>query len=56
MSKPTGIPEEISENAIKATLNLVAVCNQNEAYLAGKGPIIDAIEIISDAHEGKPKD
>ena len=56
MSKPTAIPEEISENAMKAALNFVDVCNQNEACLAGKGLITDAIETISDALEGKPTD
>lgn len=54
MSNPTAIPVEISESAMKAALNFVDVCNQNEAYLAGKGLITDAIETISDALEGKP--
>jgi len=53
MSKPTAIPEEISENAMKADLNFVNVCNQNEA---GKGLITDAVKTISDALEGKPTD
>ena len=46
MSKPTAIPEEISENAMKVALNFVDVCNQNEAYLAGKGLITDAIDAL----------
>lgn len=52
MNNPTAIPDEISESAMKAALNFVEVCNQNMAYLAGRGQIADAIETITDTLEG----
>jgi len=53
MNNPSAIPDTISINAMKAALNFVEVCNQNVAYLAGRGQITDAIDRISDALEGK---
>lgn len=44
MNEPLTIPTVISEPAIKAAINLVDVCLQDAAFLAGRGDIGETIE------------
>lgn len=41
---PLNIPDVISEKAIKAAINMVDVCLQHAAFLAGRGDIDDTIQ------------
>jgi len=52
MDTPQAIPQVISEDALKAALNFVEVCNQHLAYLSGRGQIEDAIDVIIDIQKG----
>lgn len=47
---PLAIPAVIGEDAIKAAINLVDVCIQHAAYLAGRSKVNDTIE---DLHVAK---
>ena len=42
---PQSIPDEISDSAMKAAINVVDVCIQHSAYLAGKGDLQDDQQI-----------
>ena len=51
MNDPLAIPTVISETAIKAAINLVDVCLQDAAFLAGRGDIGETIEkMITGTH------
>lgn len=52
MYTPQAIPQEISEDAIKAALNFVEVCNQRLAFLSGRGKIEEAIDAIVEIQKG----
>ena len=52
MDTPIAIPPTISEEALKAALNFVELCNQHAAFLAGRGEITDAIESIHNIEKG----
>lgn len=43
---PLDIPDTISDDAIKAAIDVVDVCIQHAAFLAGRGEISDIIEEI----------
>lgn len=44
LETPLTIPSVISDSAIKAAVNLVDVCLQHAAFLAGRGDIDDMIQ------------
>lgn len=50
INTPLAIPTNISDTAIKAAVNLVEVCIQHAAFLAGRG---DVEETIQGLLEGK---
>lgn len=52
INTPLTIPQEISDAAIKAAVDLVDVCIQHAAFLAGRG---DVEETIQGLIEGKTK-
>lgn len=52
VNEPQVIPDEISRDAIEAAINLVEVCIQHAAYLAGRGDVHSMIEEIM---KGKDK-
>ena len=39
MDTPNDIPNEVSEDALKAAIDFVDVCTQHVAYIAGRGLI-----------------
>ena len=43
---PLNIPENVSEEAVKAAVNFVDLCLQHAAYLAGRGDISEAIQAL----------
>ena len=43
---PDDIPEEISESALKAAINVVKLACQQTAFIAGKGILKDDIESL----------
>ena len=43
INTPLTIPQEISDAAIKATVDLVDVCIQHAAFLAGRGDVDETI-------------
>ena len=47
MEKPSLIPAEISEDAVKAADCFVDLCLQHAAFLGGKGNLQEAIDDIS---------
>ena len=47
MEDPSSIPQEISEDAVKAADSFVDLCLQHAAYLGGKGNLQEAIDDIS---------
>lgn len=49
---PQTIPQDISDTALEAALDFVEVCNQHASFLAGKGLIGDAIEVLQDLEDG----
>ena len=44
INTPLTIPQEISDTAIKAAVNLVEVCVQHAAFLAGRGDVDETIQ------------
>lgn len=52
MDTPTSIPDEISEDALKAAVDFVDVCNQHVGYISGRGVISDAIKELQDVQKG----
>ena len=44
LETPLSIPAVISDSAIKAAINLVDVCLQHAAFLAGRGEIDETIQ------------
>ena len=50
---PQSIPDEISDAAMKAAINVVDVCIQHSAYLAGRGDLQDEIENLQQIQLGK---
>ena len=44
LKSPLAIPAVISDSAIKAAINLVDVCLQHAAFLAGRGEIDETIQ------------
>ena len=44
INTPHTIPQTISETAIKAAINLVDVCIQHAAFLAGQGDMEETIQ------------
>ena len=50
IDSPLNIPDIISSDAIRAAIDLVSVCIQHAAFLAGQGEIDD---IIQDIQKGK---
>ena len=44
VNTPLAIPKEISDTAIKAAVNLVDVCIQHAAFLAGRGDVDETIQ------------
>lgn len=47
MDDPSSIPQEISEDAVKAADCFVDLCLQHAAYLGGKGNLQEAIDEIN---------
>ena len=47
MGDPSSIPQEISEDAVKAADSFVDLCLQHAAYLGGKGNLQEAIDDIN---------
>ena len=47
IDNPSLIPQEISEDAVKAADSFVDICLQHAAYLGGKGNFQEAIEDIN---------
>jgi hypothetical protein len=47
MEDPSSIPQEISEDAVKAADCFVDLCLQHAAYLGGKGNLQEAIDDIN---------
>ena len=43
---PHNIPNDITDEALKASINFVEVCIQHAAYLAGRPEIEEAVESI----------
>ena len=52
MDTPNAIPNEISEDALKAAVDFVDVCTQHVSYISGRGVISDAIEELQDVQKG----
>lgn len=46
LNSPENIPNEISEEAIKAAEDFINVCCQHTAFLSGRGDIDDAIKSL----------
>ena len=46
VNTPVDIPEEISDAALKAAVNVVDVCIQHAAFLAGRGDVDEEIQRI----------
>ena len=46
IDSPDGIPERISENAVKAAECFVDLCLQHAAYLGGRGDFQDAVDDV----------
>ena len=44
--EPSNIPPKISNEALKAAISFVELCNQHAAFLAGRGTICDEIDSI----------
>ena len=51
--EPLGALLVAGEDAINARGNFIEICLQNEAYLAGRGDIKEAV--ADDVHCGKPR-
>ena len=47
MNTPLTIPEAISVDAVKAAIDLVDVCIQHAAFLAGRGDVQESIEMLT---------
>ena len=47
INSPLAISEELSDEAIRAAINLVDVCIQHAAFLAGRGDVGDKIEELA---------
>ena len=45
-TEETEITDEISEEAVTAVINFVQLCCQQTAYMAGRGRILEEIQII----------
>ena len=43
---PLNVPENISEEAVKAAVRFVDLCLQHVAYMAGRGGINEAIQAL----------
>ena len=52
LDTPQVIPADIADNALKAALDFVEVCNQHTSFLAGRGLISEAIEAVQDIKKG----
>jgi pyruvate/oxaloacetate carboxyltransferase len=55
MDTPSDIPNEISEDALKAAVDFVDVCTQHVAHIAGRGLISEAVKELQDVQKGKQK-
>ncbi len=44
---PHSIPENISDDALKAAINFVDLCVQHASFLAGRGDTQEAVESIN---------
>ena len=49
---PQSIPDEVSESAMKAAINLVDVSIQHAAYLAGRGELQEEIDRLQQIQLG----
>lgn len=47
LDNPSSIPQQISEDAVKAADSFVDLCLDHAAYLGGKGKLSEAIEEIN---------
>ena len=47
---PLAIPSVIGKNAVKAAIDLVDVCIQQAAFLAGRGNVQEAIEELANGN------
>ena len=52
VNTPLVIPDVISTEAIKAAIDLVDVCIQHSAFLAGRGDVHDRIEELVRGTQG----
>ena len=43
---PLNVPDNVSEDAVRAAANFVDLCLQHAAYLAGRGDISEAIQAL----------
>lgn len=50
VNSPTSqVSDEISEEAILASINFVALCCQQTAFMAGRGSITEEIQLIKES-------
>ena len=47
INTPLAIPETIGVDAVKAAIDLVDVCIQHAAFLAGRGEVQELIEVLA---------
>jgi len=47
LDSPLTIPSEIGNDAMQAAIDLVDLCIQHAAYLAGRGKVLDIIDDLS---------
>lgn len=52
LDTPLSIPSTISDEALKAAQEFVEMSNQHAAFLAGRGHITEAIEMIQGLNKG----